>query len=1013
VTPLLVGDPTVLDGDVTTVGALADRVVGHEAVPRAVPLHDGAAGVFARTGGTAGIRLYWALLPHAPALLGDDQPIRQVAVIVGSLRNADAVLRLIGRLAACLGTADVARRTASARSREELVAALAPVEREAGERPLPSDAVLALLDSTHGGLTETDAAARLVECGPNAIESVRQRSLARRLVEQLGSFFAVLLWVAAAIAFVAGMRELGWAVLVVIVVNGLFSFFQEYRAERAVEALAALLPHEITVLRDGRAGRRRVEQLVPGDVVRLEEGDQVPADGQLLEAAGLRIDQAALTGESHPVFKLLAIGDERTSVPHEERHEVVFAGTGVVAGGGLYVVTSTGMATDIGRIAHLTQTVAEQASPLQREMAAVTRFITALAVGLGALFLVVSLATRALPLADGLLFALGVIVANVPEGLLPTVTLALALGVQRMARRRCLVKRLSAVEALGATTVICTDKTGTLTQNRMETRYVWADGRTAEVGDLGARAPDAVRALLEAAVLASQATATQGDPTEMALVQTAVRMGVDPERLRAERPLLAPHPFDSFRKRMTLVRDDGGPVAFAKGAPRELLALASHVRAGAADVPLAPEVRAAILAEHDRLAADGLRLLAVAVRRLAPDLVVAPTALVERDLVFLGFVALWDPPRPGVREALAHCGEAGIRVVMVTGDYGLTARAIAEHVALPVERVVSGTELDRMSPDSLRAMLAEPGVCFARTSPEHKLAIVRQLEALGEVVAVTGDGVNDAPALKAASVGVAMGRRGSDVAKEAAVVVVTDDEFATIVEGIREGRATYANVGKFITYILASNVPELMPFLAFVFLRIPLPLTLMQILAVDLGTDLVPALALGAEAPEPDVMRRPPRPRTERLLSWPRLLHAYAFLGLIEAALALAAFFWTYVHAGWRPGMPMASGGALYARATTMTLAGIVAAQIGNVFACRTERVSAFRGGFFANRWILAGIAAELGLLATLIAVPPLRRVFGLAPLSPGEWAPLCAFPFVVLGLEEARKWILRRADRR
>jgi len=1012
-TPTLAGDPIVVPADVTTVTALVERLdIARPLASCVVPVRDGAAVVFSRAPAEAGIGVYWAILPHAPALLDDGRRIAQAAVIVASMRDVGRVLRLLARLAACLEIPDVAARTLAARSREDLVTILGRVERDAGERPLDSATVLALVASSGEGLSEAEAAARLAVCGPNAIEPVRRRSIARLFLEQLASFFAALLWVAAAIAFVAGMPELAWAVIVVIVVNGVFSFFQEYRAERAVEALAALLPHEVTVRRDGAAVRRRVEDLVPGDVVQLEEGDQVPADGQLLAAAALRVDQAALSGESHPVFKLVAVADARATVPYEERHELVFAGTGVVAGSATVVVTATGMRTDIGGIAHLTQTVAEEQSPLQREMESVTRIITALAVALGATLLAVSLATGALPLAEGLLFALGVIVANVPEGLLPTMTLALALGVQRMARRHCLVKRLSSVEALGATTVICTDKTGTLTRNRMEARYAWVDGRTVATDVIGLDAPPALHALLEAATLASQATAEHGDPTEVALVEAAVRAGIDPAGIRTARPLVAPHPFDSFRKRMTLVRACAGqPVAYVKGAPRETLALCTSARRDAADVPLDDDLRATILGEHDRLAAEGFRLLGVAVRALAPDLADAPTGVVERDLVFLGFVALWDPPRPGVRDAIARCGEAGIRVVMVTGDYGLTARAIAQQVGLRVEKVVTGAEVEHMAPEALLALLAEPGLCFARTSPAHKLAIVTQLESMGEVVAVTGDGVNDAPALKAAAVGIAMGRRGSEVAKEAAVVVVTDDEFPTIVEGIRYGRAIYANVGKFMTYILASNVPELVPFLAFVLFHIPLPLTLMQILAVDLGTDLLPALALGAEPPEPGIMRRPPRRRTERLLSWRRLVHAYGYVGMIQAALALGAFFWTYLVAGWRPGMAMAASGALYQRATTMTLAGIVAAQVGNVFACRTERASVFGVGLFANRWVLGGIAAELVLLATLILVPPLARIFGLAPLAPVEWAPLCAFPIVVLGSEEARKWVVRRTS--
>jgi magnesium-transporting ATPase (P-type) len=397
------------------------------------------------------------------------------------------------------------------------------------------------------------------------------------------------------------------------------------------------------------------------------------------------------------------------------------------------------------------------------------------------------------------------------------------------------------------------------------------------------------------------------------------------------------------------------------------------------------------------------------VRPIPTSLIGAAASAVERELNFLGLVALWDPPRPEVPDAVDLCQQAGIRVVMITGDYGLTAKAIARQIGLPVEKVVTGEEVERLSRDALRRLLKERGVLFARTSPAHKLTIVSELKALGEVVAVTGDGVNDAPALKAADIGVAMGKRGSDVAKEAAVMVITDDNFASIVSAIRQGRASYANIGKFVTYIFASNVPELVPFLAFVFLRVPLPLTVMQILAVDLGTDMLPALALGAEAPEPGVMSRPPRPKSQRLLGPARLLHAYGFLGAAEAALSLLAFFWTYRVAGWRPGLPMVATGELYQRATTMTLAGIVATQVGNVFACRTDRESIFRVGLFGNRFVLWGIAAEVAILAMLILVPPFPSLFGLAPPSFTEWKLLLLFPLAMILLEELRKWCVRK----
>jgi Ca2+-transporting ATPase len=1006
----LAGEPVRLGPEIRSLGSLRE-VLGLPRETGLLPLGPRAGLLHALTADQAQLALRWVSLEPPLALEPGGEPIDAVVVLTAPLAASGQALRLVGLLRAALARSAVASATLRATTREELVHALAGAEPEE-EAPLAGADVLALLASSPAGLAAAEASRRARLAGPNRLERVRRRALALRLLEQFWSLFAILLWVGGALAFLAGLPELGWAVFAVIVVNGIFSFLQEYRAERAVEALQALLPHQVTVVRDGREAPLPATALVPGDVVRLAEGDQVPADGHVLDAAGLRVDQSLLTGEPQAVFKVpvtpapVAV---RRGVRLAERPELVFAGSAVVAGAGTIVVSGTGMATEIGGIAHLTQAVPEEASPLQREMARVTRVVTALAVSFGVGAFVLGWITGVLRPAEGLVFSLGIIVANVPEGLLPTLTLALAMGVQRLARERSLVKRLSAVEALGATTVICTDKTGTLTQNRMEARIAWAGGRARPLAD---GTPE-VRALLEAATLASQATAERGDPTEVALVRAAAAAGVAPEALRAAHPILAPYPFDSFRKRMTLVRGDAAvPVAYVKGAPREMLALCERVDGAEGPSPLADTARDAMLAEHDRLAHEGYRLLAVATRALPPSLVGGPVAEVEQHLTLVGFVALWDPPRPEVPAAIATCRQAGIRVVMVTGDYGLTARAIARQIGLPVETIVTGVELDRLPPGGLRGFLAREHVLFARTSPAHKLAIVRELHALGEVVAVTGDGVNDAPALKAADTGLAMGRRGSDVAREAAVVVVTDDNFASIVTAIRHGRAIYANMGKFVSYIFASNVPELVPFLAFVFLDAPLALTVMQILAVDLGTDLLPALALGAEPPEPGVMVEPPRRRDARLLDARRLLHAYGFLGVIEAALAMGAFVWTYWVAGWRPGWPMAAGGDLYRRATTMTLAGIVAAQAGNVFACRTARESVFRVGLLGNRLVILGVAAEVALLLLLIAVPSLRRVFGLAPLRFQEWGVLLAFPPVMLFLEEGRKWVVRRLRR-
>ncbi len=936
-----------------------------------------------------------------------------MVALAAPLSACAEALNALALLEGALAVPEHARALLRARTRAELASAVAAAIAAKLEAAPSADRLLALLDTRRAGLAETEAEERRRGCPPNRIERLRRRHLALRLLEPLLSLFAVLLWVASVCAYLAGMPELAVAIVVVIVVNGITSSLQEYRAETAIAALEELLPHQVSVRRGGRERRIPASELVPGDVVQLDEGEQIPADGRLLEANDLRVDQSALSGESHPVFKLANTAPSHSRALPLERRERVFAGSVVVAGRAEMVVSAIGMATEIGRIAHLTQVVREVESPLQREMRRATRVVTALALGFGVFFFTLGIASGRMPLAQILVFTLGVIVANVPEGLLPTLTLALALGVQRLAREQSLIKRLSAVETLGATTVICTDKTGTLTENRMNARVAWCGGRTHALE--GAEREPELESLLASAALASYATAEHGDPTEIALVIAAERLGLDVERLRRERVLLAPHPFDSFRKRMSLVRETPeGPVAYVKGAPRELLALCEYiVSAAGEDIPLDQPTRETILAAHDRLARAGYRLLGVARRTLPAELVHAASDAVERELRFVGFLALLDPPRADVAPALALCQRAGIRVIMITGDDPLTAEAIAREVGLPTGRVIRGEELERASLAELDLWLRSGPVHFARTSPAHKLAIVQALRRVGEIVAVTGDGVNDAPALKGADIGIAMGKRGSDVAREAADMVLADDRFGSIVTAVRLGRAVYANVGKFVTYIFASNVPELVPLLAAVLLGIPLPLTVMQILAVDLGTDLLPALALGTERPEPGLMDRPPRPRNERLLSRTRLLHAYGFLGAIEAALAMFAFFWTYWLAGWQPGLPLAAAGPLYVRATTMTLCGIVAAQIGNVFACRTDRESVFRTGLFSNRLVWVGIAAEIGLLLLLIHVPVLARTFSLAPLAFREWWILLLFPCIVLGLEEARKaWLRARTQR-
>ena len=914
---------------------------------------------------------------------------------------------------------------------------------------LTADRAMSALVTGPDGLSETEAAARFARYGANSLPPVRRRPWYIELTSNFVHLFAMLLWVGAALAWIAGLPQLTWAIIAVIVINGSFSYWQEYQAERAAEALEALLPRQATVRRDGVEQLVQASDVTLGDVLVLREGDAVSADARIISADQLRLDTSSLTGESRPVPRYAAPA-ERADSATAALPNIVFAGTSVAGGRGEAVVFATGAATEFGRIAKLTEAQRERPSPLERELEQVTRIVTVLAVFLGVVFFIVGTAAGGLTGVEAFLFAVGIIVANVPEGLLPTLTLSLAIGVRRMARQSALIKRLSAVETLGAATVILTDKTGTLTENQMTVRELWTGcayritgvgfdvkGKLESLGNSdGGDEREALELVRIAALCcdahlvsskedrrnssedclhSSHSPGAIGDPTEAAILVAAAKLGLSQEEL-ARSPRVAELPFDSTRKRMTTIhRIEGEVVACVKGAPSQVIHLCSQLKSNGTVIPLDDDHRRVAQAAHDAMARRGLRVLAVASRRL--DSVPLRNGWlakeVERDLTLLGVLAMEDPPRKEVPSAIAACRRAGVRVCMVTGDKGLTAAAIGREIGLHTAdpRIVTGAEIDSLDDDAISGLLENNDLLFARVAPEHKLRLVEAFQRRGDIVAVTGDGVNDAPALKRADIGVAMGETGTDVAREAADMILANDNFASIVAAIEEGRGVYDNVRKFVAYIFASNIPELVPFIAFVLFRIPLPLTVMQVLAVDLGTDLIPALALGAEPPESDVMRRQPRSRNERLLNLPTLIRAYGWLGMIEAGLSLGAYFFTYWMAGWRPGLPMVQSGSVYATATTMSLAGIVACQVGNLFACRSDRQSIARLGVAGNRRLFAAIAVEVGMLLALVYVPAIAAMFGLAPLSLNHWLLLVTFAPLLLCLEEGRKSFVRRSS--
>ncbi len=880
------------------------------------------------------------------------------------------------------------------------------------------------------GLSDQEAHRRLQQFGSNTLEKTRAEPVFRKLAANFAHLMAVLLWIAGAIAFAARLPQLGIAIWCVNLINGLFSLWQEYRAERAIQALRLLLPQRGSVIRAGVEQTIPAEDIVPGDLILLSEGDNIPADARVIQESGLRIDQSTLTGESRPVRKVPGTPWNHPATL-SELPNVVFAGTSVVTGHARAIVITTGMNTEFGKIAYLTQTLREEPSPLQKELVHVTRVIAYLAVGLGLVFFLLGFLLGLLPLGQGFFFALGMIVAFVPEGLLPTLTLALAMAVQRMARRHALVKRLSSVETLGCTTVICTDKTGTLTKNEMAVTTLWIADEQFEVTGTGYRpeghilrggipfslTPGSIRELLlagsfcnNAHLIPGEPWTISGDPTEAAILVAAAKAGLDTGAELAVKPRVSEIAFDSLRKMMTTVHDDqesGNLVAYTKGAPRELLACCN----------ISQDHKEKALRAYDRLARSGLRVLAAAHRKLPRNFPLDSAEEVERDLTFLGLIAMMDPPREEVPEAITRCHTAGIRMVMITGDYGVTAEAIARRIGMlrpGPATVLNGSELDDMSDESLQALL-QGDIVVARATPLHKLRVVRAFQNLGHIVAVTGDGVNDAPALKKANIGIAMGRGGTDVARNAADIVLLDNNFASIVNAVEEGRAVYSNIRKFITYILTSNTPEALPFICFAFSggRIPLALNMMQILTIDLGTDMAPALALGAEAPEPGIMETPPRP-THRHLFTPGLLsRAYAWLGLPQALVTMLAFyatFWMNGHSGQWLDLP--SQGVLYRQATSVALASVIATQIGNVFTQRSEKSSIFRIGLSGNPLIWVGISFEIAVLAIVLYVPALQHVFGTAPLPASSlWTLLVMIP-VLPFMDELRKAVARRSKR-
>jgi magnesium-transporting ATPase (P-type) len=911
------------------------------------------------------------------------------------------------------------------------------------------------LETSSEGLSADEAQARRSLYGFNLLTEQVKISQWEKLAGQFAHPVALLLLVVGFLVLLRGDPVLGVAIFALVLANAGLSFWRGYQSEKAIEKLRQILPAYARVIRDGKDIHLHTSELVPGDILILAEGDNVSADARVVEEYGLRVNNATLTGEAVPARKT-ADPSLQHGASDLERPNLIFAGTTVASGTGRAVVYSTGMLTQFGRIAHLTQTVEEVPSRFHNELAQLSKSTTWVALGIGAIVAVVGFFELQMKLSELILLTLGIIVAAIPEGLQATLTLSLAMAVQRLAQHNVLAKKLSIVETLGLVSVICTDKSGTLTQNQMTVREIWVAQQRIKVSGVGYEpkggfSPSPIglpfekdwMQLLDAALSCNNARinppslehpqwTSLGDQTEAAMKVAALKANLNEEALKLDFPRIHEIPFDARRKRMTTIhRTAGKEVAFVKGAPREILGLSTHILVNGKTLPLDDALRTEILAANDGYARGALRVLALARRELPLHSTPYTVENVERGLTFLGLMAMMDPPRPEVEKAIHVCRQAGIRIAMITGDYGLTAESIARRVGMisaPNPIILTGAELDVMNDAELQALLKKE-VLFARMAPEHKLRLVSAFQARGEVVAVTGDGVNDAPALRKADVGISMGIIGTDVAKEAADIILTTDNFGAIIYAIEEGRAVFDNIRKFITYIFSSNVPEILPFMvAGTFSSIPLALTVRQILAIDLGTDLFPALALGTEKPEPDVMQHPPRPRNQPLLDRSVVGRAF-WLGSIEAALCYTGFFAVYILSGnagilqlpnlnfipipimeaLRLSIPPDS---VYKVAITVFHAGVVMSQVGNAFACRSSKTRSTHLGWLSNGYLLLGVAIEITVIVALIYVPFLAGAFNHAQLPAQYWLGLGLYGPVLYSLEWIRKAISRRLDR-
>lgn len=924
--------------------------------------------------------------------------------------------------------------------------------------------------TTDKGLTTEESVNRLKEYGENEIKSKKRKPLIIVFIEEFKDLMVIILIIASLLAFAAGEFTDATVILFIVFLNAIIGFVQKFKAERAIEALKKLVAPQARVLRDGYEQLIKAKLVVPGDILIINEGDSITADAVLYMANELEAMEAALTGESTPVQKL-TYDIKETNGTEAEKENMIFMGTNITHGTGKAIVISTGMNTQMGHIATLTTETKKEQSPLEKELNRIGIFVGQIALTISALLLGIGVFIQGKEFIDTLLFASSVAVAAVPEGLPATITIALAIGVQRLAKQNAIVKQLSSVETLGSTTVICSDKTGTLTKNEMTVKEIYFDNHETSVHGVGytpagylnirkhgkdlitlgqetdlyedyelskkqliqleEKEPDLYKPLyylMAASTLCNNASLTNkdkkwqiiGDPTEGALLTMVAKSGFKIEKLNEEYERVHEITFDSNRKRMTVIvkNKEGKYYAVVKGAPDNILDVSSRFFNDGKIEQLDAASRIRYTLKNEQMAKAALRGLGFAYRELTDKEVKEYLKYetfkkedIEKDLIFIGLVGMIDPPRPDVRDAVEMAHKAHIRIYVITGDHGLTAEAIARQLNIVTphrkHKIITGTELNEIKDKELINMLAnkEEDIIFARVSPQHKLRIVTQLKKLGEIVAVTGDGVNDAPALKKADIGIAMGITGTDVSKEASNMVLADDSFSTIIKAIKEGRTIYENLKKFVFYVFSCNIGELITIFAAILLSLPAPLTAILILAIDLGTDVLPAVALGIDPSEPGIMDRKPRDPKERIMN-KRFVGRYLYLGIFMGIIVMIVYISTLYRYGWSWGEPLPDTSIVYLKGATMAFATLVIIQMINAFNSRSETNSVFTLGLFSNVWLLGAIGISLVFTVLMVELPFLQYFLGTTGLNYLDWIIIISFSLLVLVIEELRKWI-------